>query len=235
MEKTPKKTAPPGALRIVRPASQMSRTAVLVECAMMVALGFVLSIIPFFHLPWGGSVTCFSTLPIIVMSFRHGMKWGVASAAVFGAVHALMGANSVAAAGSFGAMLLCALLDYILAYAAVGLTGPVAGLYMRIAGTGGQAPDSGARQDTRGLRHPRAGLVAGIVATGLMRLLCSFLSGVLIWGAWAPEGVPVWQYSLTYNAGWCLPDVAIVLFAALALSLAPGMQSLGLSERRGAR
>jgi len=263
------------AWRGAKPPSQMSRTAVLVEGAMMVALGFVLSLIPFFHLPWGGSVTCFSTLPIIVMSFRHGLKWGVSTAAVFGVVQALMGANSVAAAGSFGAMLLCALLDYFLAYAAVGLSGPIARLFMRAgasaagpsastgpsvstgssASTGSAASaypvgsvtagasaanasgvgvsdagGSAAPQKAPGFLRPTAALAAGVVITGLMRLLCSFLSGVLIWGAWAPEGVPVWQYSLTYNAGWCLPDVAIVLIAAVALSMAPGLRMLSLPE-----
>jgi thiamine transporter len=142
-----------------------------------------------------------------------------------------MGAGSVAAAGSFGAMLLCALLDYILAYAAIGLSGPVAGLFTRAGAGADQGGESGASKKTRGINYPMAGLIAGITATGLLRLFCSFLSGVLIWGAWAPEGVPVWQYSLAYNAGWCLPDVAIALFAAIALSLAPGMQTLYLSGR----
>ncbi len=41
--------------------SQMSRTTVLVEGALMVAVAYVLSMIPFVQLPWGGSITAFST------------------------------------------------------------------------------------------------------------------------------------------------------------------------------
>jgi len=217
LENKPAMREPKGPQRFMKPPSQMTRTAILVEGAMMVSLGFVLSIIPFFHMPWGGSITCFSTLPLIVMSFRHGLKWGVSAAAVFGVVQSLMGVGSIAAAGSFGAMILCALLDYFFAYAAVGLSGPIANSMARY------------------VANPIARLVTGIVSTGLMRLFCSFLSGVLIWGAWAPEGTPVWLYSLTYNAGWCLPDMAIVLAAAVALSLAHNMRILGLAGSPASR
>lgn len=180
----------------MKPPSQMSRTAKLVEGALMIALSFVLALIPFFRMPWGGSITCFSTLPILMMSFRHGGKWGVATAALYGVSQTLYGIDSVVAAQTPLAMLLCILLDYVLAYACVGLAGPVAARF----------------------KNPNLGIVAGVSLTGLMRLACSFVSGVVIWGAWAPEGMPVWWYSLTYNAGWCLPDVAIVLIAVLLLS-----------------
>lgn len=189
--------------------SQMSRTAVLVEGALMVALAFVLSLIPFFQMPWGGSITCFSTLPIVVMSFRHGLKWGLGTAMVYGLLQTMQGMDSVVAAKTVWAMILCALLDYILAYACVGLSGPIANRF----------------------KNPTLGLAIGIGATGLMRLACSFVSGLVIWSAWAPEGMPVWLYSLSYNAGWCLPDVGIVLVAALLLSRIRALHILPEVER----
>ncbi len=176
--------------------SQMSRTAILVEGALMVAVAFVLSFIPLFKMPWGGTVTCFSTLPILLMSFRHGGRWGVATAGVYGILQAMQGLDNIAAAQTAAAMALCALLDYLLAYTALGFAGPLA----------------------KKLPNPTAGLVVGVLATGLVRLACSFLSGIIIWGAYAPEGMPVWLYSLVYNASWCLPDIGIVLAAALLLS-----------------
>ncbi|MDL2254143.1 energy-coupled thiamine transporter ThiT [Ruminococcaceae bacterium OttesenSCG-928-I18] len=179
--------------------SQMSKTATLVEAALMVAIAFVLSFIPLFKMPWGGTVTCFSTLPILLLSFRHGGRWGVFGAAVYGCLQALQGMDSVVAAQTLGAMVLCVLLDYFIAYACLGFAGPIAGRFSK----------------------PTLGLVAAITLTGLMRLGCSFLSGILIWGAYAPQGMPVWLYSLAYNAGWCLPDVGIVLVAAVLLSRVP--------------
>ena len=40
----------------------------LVEGAVMVALATVLSFVKIVHLPWGGSITLLSMLPIIVFS-----------------------------------------------------------------------------------------------------------------------------------------------------------------------
>lgn len=43
----------------------------LVEGAVMVALATVLSFVKIVHLPWGGSITLLSMLPIIVFSIKE--------------------------------------------------------------------------------------------------------------------------------------------------------------------
>ena len=55
----------------------------LVEGAVMVALATVLSFIKIVHLPWGGSVTLLSMLPIIVFSIKRGVANGLAASFVF--------------------------------------------------------------------------------------------------------------------------------------------------------
>ncbi|MGD9560276.1 MAG: energy-coupled thiamine transporter ThiT [Oscillospiraceae bacterium] len=194
----------------MKPPAQMSRTAILVEAALMVALAFVLSMIKLYQLPWGGTISCFSTLPIILMSLRHSWRWGMATAAVYGIAQMFQGMDSVMAAKTLWAMVLCAALDYLLAYACVGLTGPIA---RRLGGRTGA-------------------IAAAITLTGLMRLVCSFFSGLLIWHAYAWPGWPVWAYSLAYNASWCVPDVAIVLVVALLLSR---VKALGMGAPAPAR
>lgn len=184
--------------------SKMSRTAVLVEAALMVALAFALSAIPGISLPRGGTISWFSTLPIIVFSFRHGLKWSLGAAVVYGALQAMQGMSNIFYVQTFGAMLLCALLDYLLAYACLGLSGPIA----------------------RRFKKPVLGLVAGIGATGLLRFLFSFLSGWVIWGPYTDTPLPMWLYSLGYNAAWCLPDVGVTLVAALLLSRIPALHIL---------
>ena len=52
-----------------------SKTRTLVECALMIALGTVLANIKIYELPNGGSITLFSMLPFVLISFRHGVKW----------------------------------------------------------------------------------------------------------------------------------------------------------------
>ena len=54
-----------------------SKTRTLVECALMIALGTVLANIKIYELPNGGSITLFSMLPFVLLSFRHGVKWGL--------------------------------------------------------------------------------------------------------------------------------------------------------------
>lgn len=178
--------------------SQMSKTAILVEGALMVSLAFVLSFIPVYQLPWGGDITLFSTLPIVLMSLRHGTKWGIGTAGVYSLLQLIQGMGSVVAvpAKTFFAMAACALLDYLLAYTVLGFTGIIASRF----------------------QNATAGLAVGVGITGLARFACSFLSGLVIWGSYAWEGWPTWMYSLAYNASWCLPDVALVLGAALVLS-----------------
>ena len=57
-----------------RPASKIR---ILAECAVMVALSTVLSFIKIYRLPWGGSITLLSMLPVIMFSIRWGLKWGL--------------------------------------------------------------------------------------------------------------------------------------------------------------
>ena len=45
-----------------------SKTRILVECALMIAIGTVLSNIKFFTMPNGGSITLLSMLPFVLVS-----------------------------------------------------------------------------------------------------------------------------------------------------------------------
>ena len=181
-----------------------------VECAICVAVAAILSLITIFRMPLGGSITPFSTLPIIVVSIRHGMKWGVASALVFSLTQLFLGMSDVMAVPvkNIWSLALCVMLDYIFAYMILGLTGRITCHFKK-----------------RGI-----GISAGIFVTGFGRLICSFLSGVLVWGPLTPEGWNVALYSLVYNATWCLPDTVITLVACLML-LRVGALNLFLAEK----
>ena len=98
------------------------------------------------------------------------------------------------------ALALCVLLDYLLAFSATGL----APIFAKPFG-----------------KHRLAGYCFGAVAVCLIRFVSSFLSGVILWGEYAPEGMNVWVYSLIYNASYMLPTAiltgvfAVVLCASL--------------------
>ena len=99
----------------------VTKTRVMVECALMIALATILGYIPLFELPQGGSITLFSTLPIMVVGWRHGLKWGVFTGFVHGLIQMMLGFKNVLYCTTIGSMVLCILLDYILAFMALGL------------------------------------------------------------------------------------------------------------------
>ena len=60
-----------------------NKTKILVEGAVMVALATVLSYVRVYRLPWGGSITLLSMLPIVLFSIRRGLGAGLTVSFVF--------------------------------------------------------------------------------------------------------------------------------------------------------
>ena len=73
----------------------MDKTKRLAESAILIAIGTVLSFIKFESF-WvkGGSITLASTLPLVLISYRYGVKWGAFSAFVYSLIQALLGAQN---------------------------------------------------------------------------------------------------------------------------------------------
>ena len=177
-----------------------SKTHILVECALMIAVGTVLSNIKIFTMPNGGSVTLLSMLPFILVSFRHGVKWGLFTGFVNGCLQMLLGFWAPPTP-TFLYFLGEILLDYLLAFMALGLADLFA----------------------RPFKNRLGGVAVGCVAAGALRFLCSFLSGVLIWGNLS-DGLAAWTYSLGYNASYWRPEPVLTFLAAVLLvNLAPQM------------
>ena len=76
---------------------------VMCECAIMIALAAVLSFVKILELPYGGSVTAFSIVPIVIISYRHGVKWGLLSGFVFSIIQLIQTASTLSYATSFWA------------------------------------------------------------------------------------------------------------------------------------
>lgn len=169
----------------------------LVECALMVALAVVLDLLPLPKWPNGGSLSI-ASVPLIFISYRHGLKWGLVASLAEAVIQLLTGWYAPPA-GTALAVFGCVMLDYILAFTVLG-TAPV---FARLLG-----------------KYKLAGYGCGAVIVNLLRYVCSFLSGVLLWGSYAPAGQSVWYYSLVYNGGYMIPNaivagVCIVLLCAL--------------------
>ncbi|MBQ5315481.1 MAG: energy-coupled thiamine transporter ThiT, partial [Oscillospiraceae bacterium] len=98
----------------------------LVEGAIMIALATVLSLIKIYKLPWGGSITLLSMLPIAVFSLRHGVYKGLGVSFVYALIQLFQGIvfDGLFAWGLTPLMLIgCIMLDYILPFTSLGLSG----------------------------------------------------------------------------------------------------------------
>ena len=172
-----------------------SNTKLLVEGALMIAMAYVLSLIKFFELPQGGSITL-EMLPLVIMGLRNGTKWGCFTGFVHGLLQMILGFSNVMYCATLIAQLGCILLDYLLAFTVLGLAPVFA------------APFKGNRT---------LGAAVGAAIAGILRFICSFLSGWLLWGSYAPEGMSAVAYSFGYNASYMVPDIIILVIIVVIL------------------
>ena len=210
-----------------------NKTRRLTESAMLLALAIVLElvskmIIP--EMPFGGQVTLVSMLPVVLIAYRHGTKWGFVAAFAYALLEMVLGAKTVAAAfqpGYFGdgtmvgnALIMCGL-DYVVAFTVLGL--------------GGIFRDK--------FRSPGVGLMLGAVAALTARYVAHVLSGYILFSGWAEwfftqEGFPAWGaglveslspgmlgfvYSLVYNGMYMVPEIICTAIAAVLVARVPNV------------
>ena len=208
-----------------------NKTKRLTESAMLLSVAIVLELcskmfIP--ELPFGGQVTLVSMLPVVLISYRHGVKWGLVSGVAYAMIEMAIGAKTVTAAfqpGYFGdgvmllnALIMCAL-DYLVAFTVLGL--------------GGIFRD---RIENRG----KALCCGAIVALGC-RYLAHILSGYILFAGWAEwfftqDGFPAWGaslvaslsptalgmlYSVVYNGMYMIPELILTAVAAVLIARNP--------------
>ena len=92
-----------------------SKIVRLSESGIMLAFAVVLSILKLVDLPYGGSITICSMLPIALIAYRYGTRWGLLTAFAFSLIQMLDGMKNLQYATSFGALMAIMLLDYIVA------------------------------------------------------------------------------------------------------------------------
>ena len=175
-------------------------TRMLAESAIMVAIATVLSLIKI-DLPFGGGVTIVSMLPIVIISHRWGWKWGLLTAFVYSLIQLLMGLDNVGYAESFIMAVGIILLDYVIAYSVIGLSGIFDGP----------------------LGKTRKSLAVGIAVTFCLRFVCHLITGAWIWGVWMPETfmnmtmTNPWIYSFLYNGWYMLAELVITEIVAMLI------------------
>lgn len=173
----------------------MTRSVRLTESAIMLAFATVLSVVKILDLPYGGSITACSMLPVLIIAYRHGTAWGLFSALAFGLLQMLLGANNLLYATGPFATAMIVLFDYLIAFGVLGL----GGLFRKI-------------------KDQSTGLALAALVTGALRYLCHIISGYAVWRDISIPSQDAWQYSIGYNGTYMIPETLITMVGAVYLS-----------------
>ena len=189
-----------------------AKTRMLVEGALMLALGIALSfVVPFRFLPFGGSITLVSMLPICLFSNKYGILPGFGVSFLFSLFQLAQGIFVEGLLGwglTPGILIACILLDYILAYTVLG----IAGLWRK-----------------RGV----TGWLCGTIFALFLRFVSHFLSGAFlfasvgkIWDELDFIASNKYIYSAVYNGSYMLPEIILTAIAAVILFEIPQVRRL---------
>ena len=137
----------------------------LAFAAVALALATVCSNIRLFRLPMGGAITLFSMLFVTLIGYWYGSAVGLMAGVAYGLLQMIFDTYVVS--------LPQVLLDYPLAFGALGLSGFFS--------------------------EKKNGLIIGYLVAITGRFLFSVLSGVVFFGMYAPEGMSPLVYSAAYN------------------------------------
>ena len=205
-----------------------ARVHMLVESAMLITLGIVLELVSKMlipEMPFGGQFTLASMLPLVLISYRYGIKWGVFCGAAYSVLEMAIGTKTVMAAfqpGYFGESVLIwnavlmLLLDYFMAYTLLGLGGIF----------------------RNKIKNDGIALMCGGVVALFGRYIAHILSGYILFSGWAEwfftqEGFPAWGetlveslhpnvlgllYSVVYNGMFMIPEIIITAIASVFIS-----------------
>ena len=175
----------------VRPGGKQTAKR-LAFCAMSIALGTILSEIKIIDFPWGGSATLLSMLVICLPGYFFGLGAGLLTGVAYGVLQLLI--------DPYVLYPMQLVLDYLLAFGALGLSGLFAGA--------------------------KRGLLKGYLVGILGRYIFTVLSGWIFFAEYAWEGWPVLPYSLVYNGIYIFAEGAITVVILLIPAVNKGIATV---------
>lgn len=163
--------------------------------ALLIALAVGLGQLKLFEMPYGGTVTVFSMLPIALCGYLLGTRRGVIAGMCVGLLNLIFGPYVIHPVQL--------LVDYPFAFGALGLAGLCS--------------------------ERKNGLVKGYILGMAGRYICAVVSGIVFFGAYAPEGFNAVTWSLFYNFTYLAAEGVITV---IIISLPPVKKALeGLKKQ----
>ena len=178
--------------------TKTAKTRKLVESAIFIAIATVLSMLKLAQLPYGGSITAASMLPIIIIAYRHGTKTGLISGFVYSLVQLVLGVNNLSYATSWKGAVAIVMLDYVLAFLVLGL----GGLFRR-------------EKDNQAVA-----MTCGAILAAVLRYFCHVASGATVWAGLSIPTADALSFSFIYNATYMIPETIVLVIAAFYLGSA---------------
>ena len=173
---------------------KVSTTRRLVESAMLIAIASVLSVLQIVHLPYGGSITVSSMLPILIIAYRYGTPWGMFTGFVYGLIQLALGSHNLSYVTGAASVIALILLDYLLAFTVIGLGGLV-----------------------RKSSSQVYSLVIGSLIAAVLRYIMHVISGCTVWAGLSIPTTEALRYSLVYNATYMIPETLILMVVSYLL------------------
>lgn len=202
--------------------TRTEKTKRLALSGILIAMATVLSFIKVFEWPFGGSITAASMLPLAMLGYTYGVRWGLAVGLVHGVIQAITGAtmSSAFAGQNAGAVVAICLIDYFIAFSVIGLSGMFKGK----------------------IKNHTVSFALGTAVAVFIRYICHVASGYIFYKSYAdwffgevmandfsamlmekcsPNLLGL-IYSVIYNAAYMMPELAITtVCAVLVITLIP--------------
>lgn len=167
------------------------QTKQLSICSICMALAFVLSFVKLFEAPMGGSITLMSTFFITLVGYFYGTYTGVITGVAYGLLQFIVGSSFVHP--------IQILVDYPLAFGALGLSGVFAG--------------------------SKYGIIKGYLLGITGRLFFAVLSGVVFFASYAGDKNVFW-YSFTYNFAYIGIEGIITVIVLMIPAVKKGLNQI---------
>lgn len=200
------------------------RTQRLTLSGIMISLAVILSFITIYKLPYGGSITLLSMVPIMLLGYLYGVGWGVLTGVIYGVLQGVLGATMSAAFAGLDVVnvLLVCTLDYLAAFGVLGLAGIFKNKIQSVPLSFG----------------------LGVFIATTLRFAVHFVSGYIVYGSYAEwffsqAEVTFGQailtaysgkalaaiYSLIYNATYMVPEIILSVVAGVILINIPQIKA----------
>jgi thiamine transporter len=163
-------------------SSTRFETKILAEIVVFAALSAVLYTIRPYTLPYGGSVTLGSMVPVMWLSLRRGVRVGFVSGAIFGLAALIIDVMLLPYSPITNPVQV--VLEYPVAFGVLGLAG---------------------------LFHKKSAVFAilGVGISVVIKFLLHFIAGIVFWAWSVPSGWDPVVWSAVYNGSFILPEFII--------------------------